>query len=67
MIPVGEGVSVGNYVAEIQKRLKEEGATFKLTDMATLIEGDPHYLFHLLAKIYETPLQLTTGEINLLE
>jgi len=55
MIPVGEGVSVGNYVADIQKRLQEEGATFKLTDMATLIEGDAQYLLQLLAKIYETP------------
>ncbi len=55
MIPVGEGVSVGSYVADIQKRLQEEGATFKLTDMATLIEGDAQYLLNLLAKIYETP------------
>lgn len=55
MVPVGEGVSVGNYVADIQKRLQEEGATFKLTDMATLIEGDAQYLLGLLATIYETP------------
>ena len=57
MIPVGEGVSVGNYVADIQKRLLDEGATFELTDMATLIEGDIQYLLRLLAKIYETPFE----------
>lgn len=55
MVPLGEGVSVGEYVADIQKRLLEEGATFKLTDMATLIEGDVPYLLQLLGKIYETP------------
>ena len=55
MIPLGKGVSVGNYVADIQKRLQEEGATFTLTDMATLIEGDVQDLLSLLAKIYETP------------
>ncbi len=57
MIPLGEGVSVGKYVAEIQTRLQEEGATFQLTDMATLIEGDVPDLLQLLAKIYETPFE----------
>ncbi len=55
MIPVGTGVSVGHYVADIQKRLLEEGATFTLTDMATLIEGDVPELLRLLESIYETP------------
>jgi len=55
MIPMGEGVSVGSYVADIQKRLQEEGATFTLTDMATLIEGDVPSLLALLGRIYETP------------
>ena len=62
MVPLGEGVSVGSYVADIQRRLQEEGATFKLTDMATLIEGDPKYLLDLLAKIYETPF--TNGAVR---
>ncbi len=57
MVPIGEGVSVGKYVADIQKRLDEEGATFKLTDMATLIEGDVPDLLRLLEKIYETPFE----------
>ena len=40
MIPVGAGVSVGEYVVEIQKRLEKEGATFRLNDMGTIIEGE---------------------------
>jgi uncharacterized protein (TIGR00106 family) len=57
MIPMGKGVSVGNYVAEIQKRLEKEHATFHLGDMGTLIEGDIQDLLKLLAKIYETPFE----------
>ncbi len=57
MIPMGEGVSVGKYVAQIQTRLEEEGATFHLTDMATIIEGDVQTLLKLLTKIYETPFE----------
>ncbi|MEN8200160.1 MAG: MTH1187 family thiamine-binding protein [Thermodesulfobacteriota bacterium] len=57
MIPMGEGVSVGDHVAEIQKRLLEEGATFRLTDMATVVEGDVQELFRLLESIYETPFK----------
>ena len=55
IVPIGTGVSVGSYVADIQKRLVKEGATFKLSDMATIIEGDAHYLLRLVEKIYETP------------
>ena len=54
---MGESVSVGDYVAEIQQRLKEEGAVFRLADMGTVIEGDPQDLLRLLAKIYETPFE----------
>ena len=55
MVPIGSGVSVGDFVADIQKRLYEEGATFTLSDMGTIIEGDVQFLLTLLGKIYETP------------
>jgi uncharacterized protein (TIGR00106 family) len=57
MIPMGQGISIGDYVAEIQKRLELENAKFHLGDMGTLIEGDVQDLLQLLAKIYETPFQ----------
>ncbi len=57
MVPMGEGVSVGDYVAQIKKQLEEENAIFHLQDMGTVIEGDIAYLFQLLAKIYETPFE----------
>ncbi|MBU1420221.1 MAG: MTH1187 family thiamine-binding protein [Proteobacteria bacterium] len=55
MIPMGEGVSVGEYVVDIQKSLQREGATFRLNDMGTVIEGEVQDLLQLLGKIYETP------------
>lgn len=57
MVPMGEGVSVGDYVVEIQKNLEKEGANFRLNDMGTVIEGEVQDLLKLLGKIYETPFQ----------
>lgn len=57
MIPMGEGVSVGDFVAEIQRRLEKENADFQLNDMGTLIHGDINSLLKLLGKIYETPFE----------
>jgi len=57
MIPMGENVSVGDYVAKIQQQLKREGAVFRLADMGTVMEGDVQDLLQLLAKIYETPFE----------
>lgn len=57
MIPMGEGVSVGDYVAEIQKRLKKENAVYHLADMGTLIEGEVKDLLRIVESIYETPFE----------
>ena len=57
MIPMGEGVSVGDYVAKIQEKLENENAVFHLADMGTVIEGDVQKLLQLLGKIYETPFE----------
>lgn len=57
MIPIGEGVSVGKFIAEIHRRLEEENAMFHLNDMGTVIEGEIHTLLELFAKIYETPFE----------
>lgn len=57
MIPLGESVSVGDYVAAIQEKLADENAVFHLTDMGTIIEGEVQDLLHLIGKIYETPFK----------
>ncbi len=55
VIPIGVGVSVGDYIAEIQTMLEKENCIHKLVDMGTLIEGDIDDLFSIMKKIYETP------------
>jgi len=55
MIPLGSGISVGDFVAHIQHSLKQSNATFRLNDMGTLIEGEITELFAILKKIYEIP------------
>ena len=55
MIPMGEGVSVGDHVSRIQEALEREGAKYNLNDMGTVIEGDIQELLALLGRIYETP------------
>jgi len=58
IIPMGTASpSVGDYVAEIQKVLKREGAVFQLNDMGTTIEGEAHDLLALAAKLHELPFQ----------
>lgn len=56
VIPLGTATpSVGEYVAEIQKTLKNEKVQFTLNDMGTLIEGEAQDLLALVARIYELP------------
>ena len=58
IIPLGTGSpSVGEYVAEIQTVLQQEGVAFKLNDMGTAIEGDVGDLLALAAKLHELPFQ----------
>lgn len=58
IIPLGTGSpSVGQFVADIQQALQQEGANFKLNDMGTTIEGESAELLALAAKIHELPFQ----------
>lgn len=55
-IPLGtDSTSVSPFVAQIQQKLAEENATFKLCDMATIIEGDIDELLRLVRVIYDIP------------
>ncbi len=55
-IPMGTGsTSVSSFVAQIQRKLEEEKATYKLCDMATIIQGDIDELLRLVRVIYDIP------------
>ena len=55
IVPIGTGsVSVGEYVAEAVKLLKESGLEFTVSDMGTIIEGTPEELFLIAKKMHES-------------
>ncbi len=56
IVPVGTGsTSVGDYVAGVQKLLRERGCTFELTDMGTVVHGTISELLRLAVDIHEYP------------
>ena len=58
VIPLGTATpSLGDYVVDIQKFLQEQGATFSLTDMGTVVEGRVEELLGLATQMHELPFQ----------
>ena len=56
IIPLGtQTPSVGQYVAEVQQVLRKEGVRHALTDMGTIIEGEPQELLTLAARLHSLP------------
>ena len=56
IIPLGtQTPSVGQYVAEIEQALRKEGVPHTLTDMGTIIEGEPQTLLALAARLHGLP------------
>ncbi|MCE5296955.1 MAG: MTH1187 family thiamine-binding protein [Euryarchaeota archaeon] len=40
IVPVGKGVSIGRYVAECMKIVRDSGLDHELTPMGTILQGD---------------------------
>lgn len=58
VVPLGLGTpSIGDYVAEILKFLQQEGIPHTLTDMGTVIEGEPEQLFAWARQLHELPFK----------
>lgn len=58
VVPLGgEGTSIGAYVAEIQKYLKEQKLPYGLHDMGTVVEGDVGQLLSLAKILHQMPFQ----------
>jgi len=56
VVPMGtKTTSISQYVKKFHSLLKQENATFTLTDMGTIIEGDAPSLFALAQKIHLLP------------
>ena len=58
VLPIGTKVpSIGDYIADLVRLLDQEGASYELTDMGTVIEGEIGSLLELAAKLHETPFK----------
>ncbi len=58
VVPLGTGsTSLGRYVAEIEKYLKEKGLPHTLTDMGTIVEGEIEELLTLARELHEIPFR----------
>lgn len=57
IIPIGtESTSLSAYVAGVQRVLDEqEGVTFELTSMSTIIEGELGDIWKAIAALHEAP------------
>ncbi|MGO0122007.1 MTH1187 family thiamine-binding protein [Desulfothermobacter acidiphilus] len=56
VVPVGTGSpSVGHFVAECVKLVKESGLKYELTAMGTLVEGELEAILALVAKMHRAP------------
>ena len=54
VIPLGTGsTSVGQYIVEIERYLRQKGLSPQLTDMGTILEGSPEELFQWAREIHE--------------
>lgn len=56
VMPLGTGsTSVGDYVADIERFLREKGLEHSLHDMGTVVCGSPGELFQLAGELHELP------------
>ena len=56
VLPLGLGqTSVGDYIAEVEKYLRQQNIPHQLTDMGTLIHGDARRLLEVAQALHELP------------
>lgn len=66
VIPIGTGsTSLSSYVAGLHKVLeRQEGITFTLTSMSTIIEGTLEDVFTAIRAIHEAPFGSGAGRVS---
>ncbi len=58
VIPIGTATpSVGSYVADCVKVLKDAGANFEMNAMGTVIDGDLDDILMLVKKMHSVPFE----------
>lgn len=66
VIPIGTATtSLSKYVAEMQQVLeKQEGISFELTSMSTIIEGELRFVWLAIAALHEAPFLSGTKRVS---
>lgn len=64
VIPMGVGVSVSKYIAEIQKILKKSGLNYKMHAYGTNVEGEWDEVFAVLKQCHETVHEMGAPRIS---
>lgn len=58
VVPLGLGhPSVGDYIAEVVKYLENQDIPHELTDMGTLVHGNPAVLLQVAQALHELPFK----------
>lgn len=65
IVPLGKGESISRYVARVIKEVEKSGLDYRLTAMATIVEGTPDEVFALIQRCHKkitrlAPRVLTT-------
>jgi len=64
IVPLGVGESVSRYVASVIKEVEKSGLEYRLTAMATIVEGPPEQVFALIQKCHQKVRRLAPRVIT---
>jgi uncharacterized protein (TIGR00106 family) len=64
VVPIGRGESVSEYVAECIKIVRESGVKYKLTPMATVMEGDLVEVMDIILQCHQRVLEMSDRVIT---
>ena len=64
VIPMGVGVSVSKYIAEIQKILQKSGLNYKMHAYGTNVEGEWDEVFAAVKKCHEAVHEMGAPRIS---
>lgn len=64
VVPIGRGESVSEYVAECIRIVRESGVKYKLTPMATVMEGDLVEVIDVILQCHQRVLEMSDRVIT---
>jgi len=64
VVPIGEGESVSEYVAECLRIVQSSGVEYQLTPMATVLEGDLEEVMGVILQCHRRILEMSNRVIT---